>query len=317
MKQHKLKLQGLGQPTGHIRSSDLNRTIRALSGIAKRTTLLLATGTSQPKGSKFPAWVNAATDFVITDFTTGSTTIEVEAPLLIESEKNHFIQKDLWAPNVEIGPNDSAIDLVCDAVAETRDDDSQGFRYDSRSLAPLLQLLRLGINNDPEISISSKGDSARQLILSRNDFLKISQLQAVIPKPSVHLISGVLDQVQYSDGCFQIEIEQGKKISGKISSDHIDKESIRPLWGKDTMVEGTAYFTVNGDIRMIEAHFIGHSTKAAEHFRHLPSAPNHPDFRTRVLEANRDKLDFDFLELGKLWPGDEPVEELLDLLKEL
>ena len=309
----------MGQPAGYIRFSDLSRTIKALSGVAKRTTLLLATGTSQPKSSKFPAWVNAATDFIITDLTAGSTSIEVEAPLLVNSSgKYRFIQKDLWAPNVEIGPNDSAIDLVCDAIAEAREIDSQGFRYDNHSLAPLLDLFRLGNKKVSKISISSKGDSARQLTLDREDFEKISQLQTVCPKPSVHLISGVLYQVKYSDGCFQIEIEQGTKINGKISSNHIDRESLRPLWGNNAMVEGTVYFMVNGDIRMIEAHFIGSSSKkAAEHFRHLPTAPDHPDFRTRVLEANRDKLDFDFLSLGKLWPGDEPVEELLDLLRDL
>ena len=315
MKNYDLTLEGLAQPSGQIRALDFVTAVNSLVQVARRTTLLIATGTSQTKASKYPPWVVSATDFVISNLRTGSTTITVDAPLLFDSSTDQFKYKDLWAPDVEICPEDSALDLVCDAIVEAKEEDSRGNRYDDQVLSSILSLENIGAKNTVAITISSRSIGGRCISLDTQDFEKLRQRRSAIPLPSVHAISGVLDRLQYSKSRFQLHIGSGKKINGTLANANIDRETLRPLWGRITTVVGKVHFTANGDVRMIEAQEIRPSEDGEDHFRRKPRPLNGSDLKGRVLEQIESKKGFDPRDLARMWPGDEPLDLLLDQLK--
>lgn len=317
MKKYTLKFRGLPLPAGHIRAKDVVVAINSLMQTARGTTLLIATGTSRARNSKYPAWIVSATDLVFSGVGSGSTTLEVSAPCLLDSANDHFRFKDLWAPDVEVRKDDTALDLVMDAIDEAKDDGSRGDRYDYDTLKSISKLRRIGGSSGTAFTLSSTTSGGRSVSLEPKEFEKFTQRRASIPAPSEQVVSGILDQLQYSDSCFQINIGQGKKVSGKLANDELDREILRPLWGSKTTVVGRVFYTANGDVRLIEAHEIRPFKIGDELFQKVPKPLAQPSYRKNVLSKLREGAEFDPRSLVNKWPGDEPIELLLEQLREL
>ena len=88
---------------------------------------------------------------------------------------------------------------------------------------------------------------------------------------------------------------------------------LRPLWGTQTTVEGLVYFKANGQPRFIEARRISHREEGDDVFEAMPWAEVS---QTRMLTSIQDKHAqlTRFMDLWGAWPGNEPVDELLDQL---
>lgn len=94
-----------------------------------------------------------------------------------------------------------------------------------------------------------------------------------------------------------------------LDSKFLDQETLRPLWGKQATVEGMVHFKTNGSPRLIYARRV-HARVDGDHvFEKLPA-------QSRLFDPEKEKraLAFDPKDLAGLWPGDESIEELLDLL---
>lgn len=317
MKKYTLTFRGLPLPKGHIRATDMAIAINSLVRTARGTTLLIATGTSRAKSSKYPSWVVSATDLIVSGVVSGSTTVEIDAPLLVDSALDQFKYKDLWAPEVEVREDDTALDLVMDAIEEAKDEGSRGDRYDHTTLKSISMLGTICARGTAALTLSSTESGGRSVSLDSQEFEKFKQRRSSIPAPSKQVISGILDQMQYSESCFQIDVGQGKKVGGKLVGANLDREILRPLWGSKTTVVGRVFYTANGDVRLIEAEELRPFENGDELFQKIPKPLSHPSFRKHVLSKIRAKAEFDPRSLADKWPGDEPIELLLDQLKEL
>ena len=85
---------------------------------------------------------------------------------------------------------------------------------------------------------------------------------------------------------------------------------MRPLWGKNTTVEGIVHFKANGESRLIEARRISERLAGDGVFEEVPSIEiGEPGELFSV--PRRTGRAFDPIELAGAWPGDEPLEYLL------
>ena len=93
-------------------------------------------------------------------------------------------------------------------------------------------------------------------------------------------------------------------------------ERLRPLWGRDATVTGMVHFRPDGSPRVMVAQHIMRREDTHEMFERLPQGEltGGPAILRNTGESARS---FDWDSVRGSWPGDETIEELLDLLREL
>ena len=77
-----------------------------------------------------------------------------------------------------------------------------------------------------------------------------------VRSPRAFIVSGRLDQIEYSSGRFRLMVNQRAPLLGKLVGEPFDVERLRSLWGRSATVEGMVHFKHNGQPRLIEAYLI-------------------------------------------------------------
>lgn len=142
---------------------------------------------------------------------------------------------------------------------------------------------------------------------------KAERLKVRIPDCQAFLVSGHLDAIQHSKMRFQLLVKGDQPIPGRINEEHLSAENLRQFWGKDVTVKGIVHFRPSGRIQLFEAELIKPKETGEEVFEHAPTVQTQAPFVSNTLEATHKK---DWLnEIWGKWPGDEPIEQLLQDLK--
>lgn len=124
------------------------------------------------------------------------------------------------------------------------------------------------------------------------------------------IISSWLEEIKHDSGQFFLESGDGRKIFGRLQSDQLSVEVLRPLWGKRVTVQGLVHFKANGQPRLIEAYRLRPYQNRDAIFEELPSTEI-PKSRGLTRRQEKQARSFNVLSLCGTWPGNEPVEELL------
>ena len=134
-----------------------------------------------------------------------------------------------------------------------------------------------------------------------------------IPPPESCIVSGRLVEIDYKNGRFRLLVNQGSYLSGRICAESLKVKALRPLLGKQITVEGMVHFKANGQAILIEVRRISRRLEKDGVFEEIPSAKTQqPD--DPLSDRAEHASNFDPIELAGAWPGNEPVEELLDQL---
>ena len=304
---YRLRLTGLHEAEGHITVASLVRVLEALVQAAERATSLLAVGESRSRGRQ-PGWLKATTDLVLTGLEPGSTVLQIEAPCLGETAHEQFAQQDLWRepPNLE----DTALDLVAYAIHEAREDGARGERFDSGVLGAIVKLGSTVPTPEARYELIPRGSARGRFALDGDTCGLINRRLDTIPKPRAFVVSGKLEAIQHEAARFRIVLDSGQQLLGRLESERLEVEMLRPLWGKPTTVEGIVQFKINGEPRLIEARKISASTSGDRTFAELPTAKPaaspglFPELTTRAVSS-------DPKQLWGAWPGDEPIDDLM------
>ena len=307
---YQLRITGLRAVEGQIRASALRRIVDALLTTAERTTRLLATGAGGGKGPK-PAWLDATTDFTITELTSGSTIFGIEAPQLGETASEQFAQVHLWSkqPSLE----DTALDLVARSIQETQTKDPAGDYYDSSVLDAILKFRGAGGVAGVRYEMRPQGGAQGHFALDDETYAYAKDRLDDIPVPRSFVVTGRLDEIKHGNGRFRLLVDRKSTLLGRLDAASLSVEALRSLWGKQTTVEGMVHFKANGQPRFIEARRIGGRLKGDRVFEAMPyTEPQRP---ADLFPVRRELVGtFDPIDLVGAWPGDEPLEELLTQL---
>ena len=304
---YQLRISGLRVGDGQIRMTTLRRVMDALLTTAERTTRLVATGVGVGKGAR-PQWLSSTIDFTITGLKSGSTTIQLEAPRLGDTAHEQFAQEDLWRkqPNMD----ETALDLVAQAVNETQLDNPAGDYFDSSVLEAILKFGKAAGVAGVRYELVPQGGAHGHFALDDSTCTGVRDRLSDIPEPRSFIVSGRLDEIKHGNGRFRLVVGQRAALFGRIDTTSLDVEALRPMWGKHTTVEGIVHFKVNGQPRLIEARRISDHQGGDNVFEEMPTVEvedSHGLFPVPRKEVSA----FDPIELAGAWPGDEPIEHLL------
>ena len=294
---YQLRISGLSEDDGRIKAATLRRVLDALLATAERTPRLLATGSGGSRGAR-PGWLDAAVDVTVTGLKSGSTVIEMEAPRLGETPFEAFAQSDvrMTQPLLE----GTALDLVARAINETQTEDPAGDYFDGSVLEAILRFRKATRNTGSRYEMTSLGNAHEQFTLDNRACSHIEARLNEIQAPRPFVVSGRLDKIEHGSGSFRLQVNQKSKLLGRLSSESLSPETLRPLWGRQTTVEGMVHFKANGQPRLIEARRISARQDGDDMFEAMPATAS----RTPAGS-------FDPIDLAGTWPGDESIEDLL------
>ena len=304
---YQLRISGLKEDEGQIKMATLRRVMDALLVTAERTTRLLATGAGSGGRGARPQWLNAAIDFTITGLKPGSTIFDIEAPRLGETAYEQFAKKDLWNKQPDL--DETALDLVAQSIKETQTDNPIGDYFDSSVLEAILMFRQAARASGVRYEMIPQGTAHGQFKLDDISCTYVKKRLNAIPAPRSFIVSGRLDEIKHDNGRFRLLVSEKSALFGRLDAS-LSVEALRPLWGKQTTVEGMVHFKSNGQPRLIEARRISGRLEKDVVFEEMPSIEAQKSHD--LLQGQPKQVGaFDPIELAGAWPGDEPIEDLL------
>ena len=303
---YQLRISGLREDEGQIKMATLRRVMDALLTTAERTTRLLATGTGSGRGAR-PQWLDATVDFTITGLKPGSTIFNIEAPLLGETAYAQFVQEGLWSKQPSL--DETALDLVAQSINETQINNPIGDYFDSSVLEAILKFRQAAGVAGVRYEMIPHGTAHGHFALDDVTCTYIKERLNDIPTPRAFIVSGRLDEIKHGNSRFRLLVSEKSALFGRLDAS-LSVEALRPLWGKQTTIEGMVHFKANGQPRLIEARRISGRLEKDVVFEEMPSVEiqkSHNLFPAQRKQAGA----FDPIDLADTWPGDEPIEELL------
>ena len=311
-KHYHFRLNGLREAEGQIKAMNLQRTLDALLKTTERATRLLATGEGSGRGQK-PSWLKKATDFTIIGLKPGSTILDIMVPTLRETACEVFGLQEFWPKRTtsdQVALDDTSLDLASLAIREAQENDPPGDRFDSSVLEAILDFRKITGNSGIRYELISQDSEHGNFVLDDSSCAQIEARLKEIPTPRAFIVSGRLDKIEHDAGRFRLLVNQDSSLLGRLDPDSLEVETLRPLWGRQTTVEGMVHFKANGQPRLIEARRIGSHADRNVIFEEMPAAEI-SGARGMTPNQERQARSFDPMELWDTWPGDESIEKLL------
>ena len=311
-KHYRFRLSGLREAEGQIKATSLQRTVDALLKTTERATRLLATGEGSGRGQK-PHWLKKATDFTITGLKPGSTILGIEAPTLRETACEVFGLQEFWPERTtsdRAALDGTSLDLASLAIREAQENDPSGDRFDSSVLEAILDFRKITGRSGIRYELTSQDSEHGNFVLDDSSYTWIEIRLTEIPPPKAFIVSGRLDKIEHDAGRFRLLVGPDSSLLGRLDPGSLEVEALRPLWGRQTTVEGMVHFKANGQPRLIEARRIGSHADRDVIFEEIPAAEI-SGAKGMTPNQERQARSFDPMELWDTWPGDESIEKLL------
>lgn len=239
--------------------------------------------------------------------------LDIAAPRLGETASEVFAQRQFWPDQAETeipSLDDTALDLASLAIHEAQAEDSPGDRFDGSVLDAILGFGKAARTSALRYELVPQDAAHDGFVLDACSYTRIEARSKAIPSPKAFTVSGRLDKIEHDAGRFRLLVNPRSALLGRLDPNALNVESLRPLWGKQTTIEGMVHFKANGQPRLIEARRVGSRVEGDAIFEEMPAAeiPGAPVF---TREQERHAKSFDLMKLWGAWPGDEPIEELL------
>ncbi|MEM7383440.1 MAG: hypothetical protein AAF514_00720 [Verrucomicrobiota bacterium] len=251
--------------------------------VVQRALRLALEGESVKAGGR-PGWLARACDFSITRVDLRSSTLELELPELGELVGGMLGQDDFWKKRP--GNDDDVMVVFLRAFREMTTEALDGDFYDIRILEGLARVGRFLKTHRLEVDLIDRGPRSsgpaegelpfekgrreKTVTLNAEVLDQVSRLEALTPEPRRLLISGRLDMIRHRSGRFQLMVQGGPGIPGRVSRDGLPADEMRGLWGARVTVRGMVHFKASGEARYIEADRIQKQGRGQVHLERLP-----------------------------------------------
>jgi hypothetical protein len=303
---YQLRLRGLQTPDGTVRVRVLTGVLDRLLSFAERGLRLAIEGQSVKRGT-LPSWIAKSVDMTVTGIQTGSTILDIEAPMLGDTVGEQIRQQDFWV--TPPSPSDTAFTLVVRSVNDATSEDLESEYYDGGVLESLRGMRSFVEGENQFLELRAIDRPQEQFSLGRQEIERVDRLQVRTPVSQAFIVSGVLNAIEHSRRKFQLVVDQGQIIPGRVNEEFMSAEDMRHLWGRKVSVKGVVHFKPSGHVRLLDAHLLKPMESGEEIFGALPQAQTEAAFVRDVASPQSQK---DWLkDVWGQWPGDESMEELL------
>ncbi len=298
---------GLDREPGAIGAEALRDLLDALLESARRAVRLVYEGVSVLPGPA-PAWLRDAAEFTITALGAGSTVVGLDAPTLAGAHIEGAHHEGAPAR----GAGTTAITLLARAFAAVASGGEEPGSPDRGLLAAMGAFAR--VVEGPARLLEIAGAGGVLMTIDRATMEAVRALERRMPAPQAAVVSGTCDVIAELGGRFELLLDDGTRIAGRIDPAHLSVEELRALWRQPVTIQGMVHYTPTGRPRFIQASVMrqreGGEAILSDALG-LASAVAEPTTAYRPVDAGPWVR-----ALRGAWPGDEPAEELLAMLRE-
>ena len=293
---YQLRLQGLETSRGTIPLKALQEVCDLVLATAERGLRLSVEGSSVRPG-RLPRWLSKSLDLTVTGIGKGSTVLNIEAPFLGTTAREHIRQQDLW--HVVPKPDDTAFTLFAKSVHDTTAGELESDSYDRGVLESLLEFKPFLKNYADKIELRCPSRPREHFKLGEAELEKIQRLKAKTPEPRAVVLSGQFDAIEHSRRRFHLVLSNGDSVLGAIDPTYLGVEDMRQFWGKKATIKGIAHFRPSGRPRLIEAQIIKPMEEGDDMFSEIPQIQTEAPFFERN-ERGGDEAGVAQRSLGKM-----------------
>jgi hypothetical protein len=187
--------------------------------------------------------------------------------------------------------------------------------YDRGVLESLMSFGQLMKEDIKNVKIGCSQRLTEGFEINHSELEKICKTEAEIPEPKPIIVAGTFNRIEHTPRRFELVLEDGHKVRGIAEHSYISAEQMRTLWGKKITVKGIGHFRPTGTVRFIEAQMMKPFDEGEELFETI-SQSRLPTNLIQGLgrgQGTRNPL----RDIWGKWPGDEPIEDILDALKHI
>ena len=167
-------------------------------------------------------------------------------------------------------------------------------------------------NNDTEKILLSNRKSIPEVQFSEKEIDKIEALYKTIPGPQKTIINGVIDEMKFSKKQLVLVTNDKQRVVIIPPSDKLLSE-VKDFFGREITLTGMAYFKPGGQLSYMKLESFNEPGNADKLFSFKPGKMNVQQQIALQIREGKKRNSMDEI-IGK-WPGDESLEELLDMLK--
>lgn len=309
-KKHTITLDGFSMEKGRIPFDLLFQIADGLTSVAGGTLRLFMQGHSSTKRGKQPEWLEKSLAFDLVGLQSGSTILEVEAPVLEDTLLgNTQIPIPYGVMDVEELKKETAIGLGMRALTQAFSGKDDVSLLDKQLLQEMQRLKR--VFNSPQSSFTVSGYRHKPVKLKQETFNKIKKLESATAPSLTARITGKFDLMRHSTSLMEI-ITEGKTIRAFLTGD-LKIEDVKAFFGEEVTIDGTAHFNPRKQVSSFEVKKVRQASASDEYFKRIPEPVSE---QLQLLEEARTK-GYTGTKLDKVmgqWPGDESIDELLSLL---
>jgi hypothetical protein len=289
----------------------LGDLMHALAHASAGALRLRIEGRSAARTDRLPRWIERGTEFTILDFLEDEPGVVIGARPLIEALPARFEQQDLFTP---FDPSRSAIALMLtsfsDAAAARADSDA----FDADLLGVFHKDFRrlLRAREIEGVSVRNGHPDAPPVSIDRDALEVVHALRDRTPSARRVRVAGKVDVIRYSTCALVLTTPGGTAVRGVLTDG--DPERLRPLYGRDVLVEGLAQFRPSGRLLRLDIDRVSQATADdLEMFSALPLPLDGENDLSRF--RRRQSAHGGINAIVGQWPGDESDEETDALLR--
>lgn len=240
----------------------------------------------------------------------GSTTLLIEAPSLLEAAPALFGQQELFEP---IDAADSAFGVMQQTLQTALQGRSDSDLFDQPLLSTFCRFERVLATGFSSINLTDGSSNRKAVVIDDRSMTAVDRLIRSTPEPQRTRVAGRLDTIRHSDRMFTLLMNDGKAVRG--IAEGVATGQLAHLFGEGVVVSGNAVFRASGSLLRLEADGIDPAGPDAAVWARVPT----PLFRTmetaglRQPQGPRSGVN---AVIGR-WPGEESDEEIAAALREL
>ena len=290
----------------------LRELIDALIEGAERTSRFLAEGKSVRKGPK-PAWIARVADTIeITELSTGSIAVSLDAPPLGDISGSPFATPRQPSLLHDVGVPErfsTAIDLFGETIASLLDSvpGDADAEVDRELLDTCVRFTTLPTGFEA-ISLSNIAGRDAPVRVDRVAAAQIRRLRDATPVPEAVRVSGVLDTISASRPTVELMLANDERVKVRLDGVDVDRSG---LYEQPVVVSGIAHFLPNGRLHHIDGEVLTRATESDAVFGKRPVARTSQPLAPHIPQDMSSGVSSFF---GS-WPGDEDENDLLEALR--
>jgi hypothetical protein len=264
---HTVKLQGFDLENGKISFSLLAKLNEQLLRLSESTLRSFVIGNSSLKRGKQAEWLTQSLDFNLSGLKSGSTILEVDAPML--KDTMGAMQVPLFGDlPVDDVTSNSALGLGLYAFEKAMQGDVNSFILDKHLLKEMRQFGKFLNKRGSSIEVST-GKKAKVIKLKKEVIEKIKTIEDNTPASIKTKVTGVLDMMKHSNHQLELLVDGTKRIRA-ILNDQLAVSDLTAFFGKELTVSGIANYNPSGDVISFEISGYKSANKREIYFNQLP-----------------------------------------------